>query len=301
METSATRSRTVGVLQAVGAYGWWGFVTAIFYDDLIGIDAIDLVAWRVITAMPLVLLLVVINRSWSEFVETLRDWNRMRWLVLSAGLILINWFAFIWAVNTERLVHASLGYYLNPLVAVALSALVLKERLHPVQWLSVGTATIGVTILSCMIGLPWISVVLACSFPLYGLIRKQCPSSATVGLAVEMLLLLPLMVVLTIWHANVGRSGFQTGTGVQMLLLPLSGVVTMVPLLGFAAAARRLRLSTVGMLQYIAPTGQLLTAVVFFGESMERVWWITFAFVWIAILLFSSDSFLRSRIRNRTD
>ena len=297
MNAEAKRSRTIGVAQAVAGYGWWGFVTALYYHLLVGIDSIELVSWRVVSAVPVVFLLIVITKSFPEFKQAILKWRNLRWLMCSALLILVNWLAFIWAVLSENLVHASLGYYLNPLVSIALSALILKERLRRTQWISVGIAAIGVLILTTMVGLPWIAITLGVSFPLYGLIRKQCPSSATVGLTVEMVLLLPVMVVLLAWMIGRGDSGIQTGTTLQIALIPLSGIVTVVPLLCFSAAARRLRLSTVGMLQYIAPTGQFLSAVLFFGESetMNSTWWIAFACVWVAIILYSFDSALNSR------
>ena len=235
MDSHEKRSKTIGVGQALIAYGWWGFVTALFYHYLADLDPVDLVGWRVVTAIPVVLFLIWITGSWKEFSGTVTDWRKLRWLVLSALLILMNWFAFIWAVSSEYIIHASLGYYLNPLVAIALSALILKERLRGLQWISVAVAGFGVTLLSIMVGLPWIALALAITFPLYGLIRKKCPSSATVGLAVEMILLLPLMVALLAWISSEGHSSFEVGTSSQMILVPLSGVVTVVPLLGFSA------------------------------------------------------------------
>jgi chloramphenicol-sensitive protein RarD len=298
MSGDVKRSKTIGVAQALAGYGWWGFVTVLYYHWLKGIDPFELVSWRVVSAIPVVFILIVVTNSFGEFKEAILKWKNLRWLVVSALLILVNWLAFIWAVVSENIIHASLGYYLNPLVSIALSALILKERLRPAQWVSVGIAGIGVLLLTTMVGLPWIAITLGVTFPLYGLIRKKCPSSATVGLTVEMILLLPVMTVVLVWMTAQGGSGIQTGSTLQIALIPLSGIVTVIPLLCFSAAARRLRLSTVGMLQYIAPTGQFLSAVLFFGESMRPTWWIAFACVWIAILLFSGDSLLMSRKQN---
>jgi chloramphenicol-sensitive protein RarD len=295
MNGDMNKSKTIGVAQALASYGWWGFVTAFYYHWLLGLDAFDLVSWRVVSAIPVVFILIVVTNSFDEFKEAILKWKNLRWLVVSALLILVNWLAFIWAVISENIIQASLGYYLNPLVSIALSALILKEKLRPTQWASVGIAGLGFLLLTSLVGLPWISITLGVTFPLYGLIRKQCPSSATVGLTVEMVLLLPLMTGVLIWMAMRGDSGIQTGSTLQIALIPLGGIVTVIPLLCFSAAARRLRLSTVGMLQYIAPTGQFLSAVFFFGESMDPIWWIAFACVWIAIILYSGDSLIKSR------
>ena len=201
------RSKTIGVAQALAGYGWWGFVTVLYYHWLKGIDPFELVSWRVVSAIPVVFILIVVTNSFGEFKEAILKWKNLRWLVVSALLILVNWLAFIWAVVSENIIHASLGYYLNPLVSIALSALILKERLRPAQWVSVGIAGIGVLLLTTMVGLPWIAITLGVTFPLYGLIRKKCPSSATVGLTVEMILLLPVMTVVLVWMTAQGGVG----------------------------------------------------------------------------------------------
>ena len=295
MSTTTDRKAAVGVIQAVAGYGWWGFVTALYYHWLIGPNPLDLVSWRAITALPVVFAMVIASGSFPELRETVGDWSKLRWLLLSSALILVNWFVFIIAVVNEKLVDASLGYYLNPLVAVALGAFILKERLRVVQWVAVGFAFLGVAWLVVSIGsLPWIAISLAISFPLYALIRKQCPSSAVVGLTVEMMFLTPLLTCICIFLLFRGESAIQTGTTSQVLILPLSGLVTVVPLAFFSAAARRLQLSTVGMLQYIAPSGQLFMAITVFGEVVDRNLWIAFACVWVGIVIYSVES-LRHR------
>jgi len=285
-----------GVIQAVFGYCWWGFVTALFYHYLKGPNVVDLVSWRVLSAIPVVVVVLYATGNLSQLREALTRWTNIRWHLLSSILILANWSVYIWAVVSDQLVDASLGYYLNPLVSIALGAFILKERLRSMQIAAVIVAVIGVVVFTTMVGsLPWISISLAITFPLYGLIRKQCPTSALAGMSVELLILCPLMLVLSATFLSRGDSVFQTANDLQVWLTPLSGVVTVVPLVCYAAAARKLRLSTVGMLQYIAPTGQLLSAVYLFGQEMNQWNWVVFICVWIAITMYSIDSLVKSR------
>jgi chloramphenicol-sensitive protein RarD len=299
MSEHAKRSAFIGVAQAVAGYGWWGFVTALYYHWLIGPNPFDLVSWRAITALPVVFVMIRISKSGPELLATITDWSKIRWLCLSALLILVNWFVFIWAVVNEQVLDASLGYYMNPLVSVALGAVVLRERLRTIQWIAVGIAFLGVCWLALMLGsIPWIAIALAISFPLYGLIRKKCPSSAIVGLTVEMALLTPFLTAISVIFFLKGESSIQTGTALQLLILPLSGLVTVVPLGFFSAAARRLKLSTVGMLQYIAPTGQFVTAVLIFGEQVLPELWVAFACVWVGIIIYSTEAIQQQHKRD---
>lgn len=287
------QSHFIGVVEALGAYGWWGVVTASYYHWLIGPNPFDVVSWRVIAAVPIVLVLVALTGSIRELLSTLRHWANLRWLLLSSIFILVNWFVFVWAVVTENVLDASLGYYLNPLVAVGLGAVVLREKLRVAQWTAVGIAFIGVVILATILGtLPWIAIALGISFPLYALVRKQCPASALVGMTVEVLLTLPLMLGISLYLFQTNESIWQTGSELQRVLILFGGVVTVVPLVLFTAAARRLRLSTIGMLQYIAPTGQFLLAAVFFGEAIDTGSMIAFLCVWIGIVVYAIDAVL---------
>ena len=295
-----TDNRTIsGVSQALFGYCWWGFVTAYFYHQLRGPNVLDLLSWRVLSALPIVLVVLYFSRSMPRLKEAMTSWSNIRWLLLSAFLILVNWLVYIWAVVSDQLVDASLGYYLNPLVSVALGAFVLRERLRLVQSIAVLVALVGVVVFTVMVGhLPWIALALAVSFPLYGLIRKKCPTDALVGLTVELIIIFPLMISLTLFFVSRGESVFQTGTQLQGWLTPLSGIVTIVPLVCYSAAARKLKFSTVGMLQYIAPTGQLLSAVLLFGEEMAIQNWVVFVCVWLAIILYSADSIVHHGTRN---
>lgn len=289
--TSQSEQRTTGVLLALGAFGWWGAITPVYYHALRTVNVFELIAWRVVAGLPILLLLLWATRRLPALRAVLSRPRTLLMLVASALLIGINWFVFIWAVDTDRLAEVSLGYYINPLVSVALGMLVLGERMRPAQWISVAVAIAGVSVSAIGIdGVPWISLSLAGSFAFYGLVRKQVDADAPTGLAVEMLLFLPLMlVVLAMVHGGDGTT-FAQGPWWLSLMLLLGGPVTIVPLLLFTGGARRLRLATIGLLQYIAPTGQLLLAVLVYGEEFDTGRLIAFLLIWIAVLTYSVDS-----------
>ena len=286
--------RTTGVLLALGAYGWWGAITPLYYYALKGVPVLELIAWRVLAGLPVMLMLLLMTGRMAALRSIFTQPRVLLALAGSALLIGINWFVFIVAVDTDRLAEVSLGYYINPLVSVALGMFVLGERMRPAQWCAVAIAATGVIILAIRIGgVPWISLSLAGSFALYGLVRKQVNADAPTGLAIEMLLFLPFMIVLLGFvHMNEGTR-FAEGPWWLAVMLLLGGPVTIIPLLLFTGCARRLRLATVGLLQYIAPSGQLLLAVLVFGEPFgsERI--IAFSLIWIAVLIYSTDT-LRS-------
>ncbi|MDG2201727.1 MAG: EamA family transporter RarD [Phycisphaerales bacterium] len=288
--------QTTGVLLALGAYGWWGAVTPVYYYALQGVNVFELIAWRVVAGLPVMLLILGATGRLTAFKAVFARPRVLLMLVTSALLIGINWFVFIWSVDTDRLAESSLGYYINPLVSVALGMLVLGERMRPAQWVAIAIATVGVVISALAIdGIPWISLSLAGSFALYGLVRKQVDADAPTGLAIEMLLFLPFMlVILGLVHTGDGTA-FASGSPWLITMLLLGGPVTIVPLLLFTGGARRLRLATVGLLQYIAPTGQLLLAVLAYGEAFNTERLVAFILIWAAVITYSVDSFRASR------
>ena len=288
MQNKTKRSTTIGVVEALCSYIWWGVVTAVYYKWLDGTSPLELVAWRVIAGLPVALVLVLATRSMRALRQNLLHWANLRWLLISSTLILTNWYVFVWAVANNRLLDASLGYYLNPLVSVALGAIVLHERLSRMQWVAVWCACAGVIVFIVMVGtLPWIALVLGITFPLYGLVRKQCPAPAEVGLATEMIVMAPMMLALSSTLFFLDMSIWTTGTGVQQVLIFLGGIVTVVPLVLYTAAARRLHFSTVGMLQYIAPTCQFMLAALLFHEDVKPAKLLSFGFVWVGIVIYS--------------
>ena len=284
------------MLLALGAFGWWGAVTPIYYFALKEVPVLELIAWRILAGLPLMLLLLGCTGRMPGLLAILKRPGVLGALTVSTLLIGVNWFVFIWAIDTERLAEVSLGYYINPLVSVALGMLVLGERMRVAQWIAIGIAIAGVVVSAIHIdGIPWISLSLAGSFAFYGLVRKQVDADAATGLTVEMTLFFPFMVIiLGIVHVDGGTS-FMSGPAWLKLMLLLGGPVTIIPLLLFTGCARRLRLATVGLLQYIAPSGQLLLAVLVFGEPFGTERFLAFLLIWIAVSLYSIDSFLASR------
>jgi chloramphenicol-sensitive protein RarD len=290
----------VGVLMALTAFGWWAWVTPLYFHLLDSIPASEQLAWRVISGLPAMLLILLLSRQWSQLITILRSPRVLLLLVCSASLLSINWFTFTWAVINQRLVEGSLGYYINPLVSVLLGAIFLGERLRGLQAIAVAIAVVGVMVNTVVLGyLPWISLIIAFSFGFYGLIRKQVRAAPGPGISIEMLLMLPvMMVVLLVTYQEPGGSSHPSWL---WMMLVLAGPQTVIPLLFYTGAARRITLSTLGLLQFIAPTGQLLLAVLAFGESFTRgqVW--AFALIWIAVILYSIDTWRRSRATERPD
>jgi chloramphenicol-sensitive protein RarD len=218
-------------------------------------------------------------------------------LALSGVLIGCNWGLYIWAVNAGHVVETSLGYFINPLLNVVIGVLFLRERLNPWQWLSVAIATTGVVWLTFNYGsFPWIALSLALSFGLYGLLRKLVAIDAVAGLGVESVYLFLPALALLFWGETHGSGGFIDGWGVGMgVLLVVSGALTALPLIGFAYAVRRVPLSVVGLMQYIAPTLQFLLGVLVFHEAFDRDRAIGFGFIWVALALYAAEGLLRSR------
>ncbi len=284
----------VGVLHAVGAYLWWGLVTSFYFKWLDHVSPWELLAWRVLAGLPVLLLILTFRRDLGSIAKAWRDKRTVRALAASTVFISANWFCFIYAVISGRLSEASLGYYINPLVSVALGVVVLREKLRRLQAIAVLIAAIGVIVLAVGLGrLPWIAMVIPVSFGMYGLLRKGMSAGPVTGLTMEMIALLPPMLLLQIYLAAQGKTLFIVDREVTLGLV-LGGVVTIVPLVLFASAARRLRLSTVGLLQYLSPSAQLLVAFLVFGESFTTTHAIAFPLIWLAISLYSLDSW-RSR------
>ena len=290
----------VGVFMALAAFGWWAWVTPLYFHVLDSIPASEQLAWRVISGLPAMLLILLLSRQWSQLITILRSPRVLLLLVCSASLLSVNWFTFTWAVINQRLVEGSLGYYINPLVSVLLGAIFLGERLRGLQAIAVGIAVVGVGVNTLVLGyLPWISLIIAFSFGFYGLIRKQVRAAPGPGISVEMLLMLPVMILVLVF-AYRAPDGLSHSSWNWTLLI-LAGPQTVIPLLFYTGAARRITLSTLGLLQFMAPTGQLLLAVLAFGESFTRgqVW--AFALIWIAVILYSVDTWRRSRATAKPD
>lgn len=279
-----------GVLYALGAYLLWGLFP-VYFKLVAAVPALEILAHRIAWSLLLVLGLLGLRRDWGWIGTLVRQPQQLRWFVASATLVSVNWGLYIWAVNAQRVVDASLGYFINPLVNVAIGALFLHERLRPAQWAAVAIAAAGVAWLTVTAGAPpWIGLVLAFSFAGYGLLRKQAPLGAMEGFALEVTLLFPLALAYLLWLAAHGAEHFTQADGSLQALLALSGPVTAVPLLLFAAGARRIPFSTLGLLQYVAPTLQLLLGVWLFKEPFAGTKVAGYALVWLALAVFTADS-----------
>lgn len=282
-----------GIALGLSAYLCWGFLP-IYFKLLGGVLPTEVVAQRVIWSVLLLGVLIAAWRRGPKLLAALR--NRRALLILSASALMIggNWLLYIWAIGARHVLETSLGYFLNPLVNVLMGVLLLKEKLTRAQAIAVGLAAVGVAVLAVGADGLWISLGLALSFATYGLLRKIAPVESLEGLAIETILLLPFAALYIAWLASHGALAFGTTPGLSVLLA-LGGVITAVPLLLFAAAARLLPYSTLGLLQYLAPTIQFLLAVLAFGEPLTTAHLVCFAFIWAGLAVYAADGLRRAR------
>ena len=287
-------SAAAGLLAGITAFLMWG-LAPLYFKLLEGISAPEILAHRSIWSLVLALVILWLIGKLPDLRATLGDRKRMTTLALSTLLIGSNWLVFIWAITNAHLLDASLGYYINPLINVLLGVLVLGERLRPLQWLAVALAAVGIGHELWQFGrLPVVALFLALSFGFYGLVRKRAPVESLTGLGIETLYMLPLALLYLLWSSSPTSNLLDNSWQLNGLLL-LAGPITLLPLLLFNIAARRLNLSTVGFLQYLAPTLMLLLATLLFGEPFDEGKLTTFAFVWIGLALYSIDAIAQRR------
>jgi chloramphenicol-sensitive protein RarD len=289
-----------GVLYGIGAYGIWGLFP-LYWPLLKPAGPLEILASRVIWSLVTALILSVFLVPRSRWRRLL---NRRNTALLAAASITIalNWGIYIWAVNSDRVVEAALGYYINPILSIVLGVVLLKERLARLQWVSVGLAVAAVVVLTVDYGHPpWVALTLAASFATYGLIKNRLDAGAVETLTVESGLLAPFALGYLLLLQFQGQLTYGQGGAGHTALLVLAGPITAVPLLLFAAAATRIPLSTLGLLQYITPTLQFLLGVVYFGEAMSPGRWIGFGLVWAALAVLSAYGLHRARRRRRDD
>ncbi len=286
-----------GVLFAFSAFVIWG-LSPIYWKALHGVGAFEIILHRILWSFAFLMPLVWVGRQWPEFKKTLKSPKMLAILLVTSLLVGSNWLIYIWAVNNGRVLQASLGYYINPLVNILLGVIFLRERLRRAQAIAVALASLGVLNLALWYGvLPWVSLALAASFGCYGLIRKVAAVGALVGLAVETLL---LTVPAGIWvvHLHQIGSGAFLHAGIETNLLLLgTGMLTATPLLLFNLGARRITLATLGFIQYTAPTGMLLLGITLFGEPFTRIQAVTFGLIWTALAIYSWDTVRYNRKR----
>jgi chloramphenicol-sensitive protein RarD len=286
-----------GIAAAVGAYTLWGLFPA-FWPLLAPAGPIEVLAHRIAWTVVLMAVVLSLANGWTE----LRRLNLRGWGMVSAAAVLIagNWGIYIYAVLSGQVVEAALGYFMSPLVSVMLGVVVLRERLRPAQWSAAGLAAVAVTVIAVDAGRPpWLALLLATSFGIYGLIKRTVPLSATSSVTAEGLVLGPAAVG-TIVALEIAGTGTLTGFGAgHALLLAAAGPVTAVPLLLYGAAARRVPLSTIGVLMYLNPTLQFLWGVLVVGEDMPASRWFGFVLIWTALAIFTADLLHRTRTTRR--
>lgn len=290
----------IGTIFGIITYALWG-VLPIYFRSLEPASSWEILAHRIVWSLVFCLIIWLWKRDLSWLRPLLRHPRRLVLLSLAAGVLSINWAVFIWAVNDGNIVETSLGYFINPLILVLMGVLLLGERLTRLQWIAIGFAVLAVAVISVDYGrLPWIALTLATTFATYGYIKKQVGAhiGALESMTIETIALAPLAIGMIVWIERSGRGTFLTEGIDHTLLIMASGVATAVPLILFAAAASRVPLTTMGLLQYIAPVGSFLVGVLLYNEAVPGPRWVGFGLVWIGLAILTVDTFRRSS-RNR--
>lgn len=291
------REQLLGGVYALAAYVLWGLLP-LYFLLLAPAGPAEIVAWRILLSLVFCALLLTVTRTWRRLSAVMRRPRLLALTALAGGLIFVNWMVYVWGALSGHVIEASLGYFINPIVTVLLGVLVLRERLRTTQWVAVGIALIAVAVIVVAYGtVPWIALVLAASFGVYGLVKKRIGPSvdAVSGLTLESLWLSPVAIGMLVFVAATGGVAFGTAGLGHAVLLSLAGVVTAVPLLFFAAGARRAPLTVIGLLQFVAPILQFAIGVWVLGEPMPLERWIGFGLVWLALIVLTVDSLRHAR------
>ena len=284
-----------GILYAFGAYSIWGLFP-IYWKLIKHVPAIQLIGHRIAWSFLLLAIIMFLSRSWPELRVLASDGKVIRIYSLAAVLVGLNWFIYVWSVNAGYIVEASLGYFINPLLSVLLGVVFLRERLRVFQWVSVGLAAAGVLYLTIAYGRPpWISLGLAFTFGFYGLVKKTAPLSPLHGLTLETGILFLPAVIFLVYQERIGLGGFLHTGLISDVLMTGAGLVTTVPLLLFASAARRIPLTMIGILHYITPTCQFFLGVLVYGEAFDATQALGFGIIWIALIIFGVEGFTSRR------
>lgn len=284
----------LGLITAIAAYTFWGLFP-LYLKLLSEVAALEILAHRIFWSVPFGAVLILMRKQWGEVYKAIRSPRVVGFLLIAALAIASNWLIYVWAVINDRILEASLGYYINPLMYVAAGVFVLGERLRSAQIIAVALASTGVLVLTFGAGVfPWVSLLLAVLFTAYGYIRKTTPVGAMPGLFIETSLLAPFAMIFVLTLMNTGAATFQAqGLGMDIILM-LAGPVTVIPLVLFALSTRRLTLTTVGLLQYIGPTLQFILGL-YYGEAFTLFHAVSFGLIWIALAIFSLDAVQANR------
>jgi chloramphenicol-sensitive protein RarD len=287
---SSTRD---GIIAGLSAYTIWGLVP-VFFKLLQSVPALETIAHRVVWSMLLMAAVLLGGTGYRQVRETLGDGRKLARVAFGSLMVMLNWLIFVYGINTNQILATSLGYFILPMLNVALGVFVLGERLRPLQWAAVAFAACGILFETWRIGhLPWISLALAGSFGLYGLLRKQLAMDSASGLFLETACMAPLAMAYLLWLEHSGAGHFTLSTS-NMLLLVASGAVTAIPLLLFAISARRLPLNTIGFMQYLAPSISFVVAVMIYDEAFDSQRAIGFGAIWLGVLVYSTDLWRQS-------
>lgn len=287
---------SAGVVQACLAYAIWGLMP-LYFHLLSGVASLDIVLHRALWSLVFILVLLAVLRRWAWLGPIARHPKALWTYALSSLLLSGNWLVYVWAINDGRVVETSLGYFISPLFNVLLGYFVLRERPRRAQWIALAIATLGVLWLAVVAGsIPWVSLVLAASFGVYGLMRKTSPLGAIEGLALETLLLAPLAAALLAWRASSASGAAEAGSS-TLALLALAGPLTVLPLVLFAAGARRIPMTTLGLLQYISPTIQFVLGVWLFHEPFAGTRLAGFVLIWMGLAIYTAEGLLAMRGR----
>lgn len=297
MSSAHTPAQTRGALAATLCYFLWGLVP-LYWTQLAGIDPLELIAHRHVWSLAFLVVLIAIQGGFDHVRAALGTTRSVAINLLGAVLLTANWLVYVWGVNTGHVIDCSLGYFLVPLVNVAAGRFVLHEHLRPAQWLAIVLAAAGVVLMIVQLGRPpWIALALAGTWGGYSLMRKKSPLGTVTGLAVETLLLAPLAIAFLFWQHHTGEGALgRVDTRTHLLVLS-AGVITAIPLLLFSYGAKRIRLSTLGLLQYLAPSVQLVLGIWVYHEPFERSRVLSFGLIWLALALYTIDNLLAQRRR----
>jgi len=285
-----------GILYGIGAYALWGFFP-IYWKLLHKVSALQVIGHRISWSFVLLIIVILITKQWKDFRSAALTSKTLGIYSVAAILLTINWLVYVWGVNAGFIVETSLGYFINPLLSVLLGVIFLRERLRLAQWIPVGLATVGVIYLTIVYGrLPWIALSLAISFGFYGFVKKLSPLGSLYGLTLETGIVFPIALIYLIFVGLNGTGAFLHEGALTNILLIGAGIVTTIPLLMFASAAKQIPLTVVGLLQYIAPTLQFLIGVFIYKEPFDQAHLIGFAVVWVALIIFWLENFIANRV-----
>ncbi|TDF93575.1 EamA family transporter RarD [Paenibacillus piri] len=287
-----------GIVYGILSYLAWGLLP-LYWRLFETMPAWEILAHRILWSFVFVAVLVTAAKRWKQLKGVIADRKSKIAVVLCSVFISTNWFLFIWAVNNGHVIETSLGYYINPLISVIFAVIFLKERLGLGQWISILIAGTGVLIMAVQYGhIPWVSISLAISFALYGLAKKAANLDVLLGLTWETIVVCPVSIIYLVFIQSQGTAAFSSLSGLSIALLLASGAVTALPLFWFAQAAKRLPLSMVGFIQYLAPTASLLLAIFVFHEPFTQTQLISFSFIWLALIVYSIVSFRKPHADN---